>query len=100
VSVWQAFAYPIELTALALPAGIVFPIALNKMFANPSIGFTSGVRITGYIITACLVVANVIMSPHPERQMSPKPRPPSVAGIFDKQFSLLVAGAFLGAFGL
>ncbi|ORY54997.1 major facilitator superfamily domain-containing protein [Leucosporidium creatinivorum] len=80
--------------------GIVFPIALNKMFSNPSIGFTNGVRITGYIIAACLLVANLIMSPHPERQASPKPRPPSVKGIFDRQYSLLVAGAFLAAFGL
>lgn len=70
------------------------------MFANPAIGFTNGVRITGYIIAACLVVANVIMSPHPKRQASPKPRPPSVKGIFDRQFSLLVGGAFLAAFGL
>lgn len=57
-------------------------------------------RASGYLIAGCLAIANLIMSPHPERHISVKPKPPSLKAIFDGPFSCLVIGACLAAFGL
>ena len=45
----------------ASAGGIVFPIMLNRMFQNPYMGFTAGVRISGAFIAVMLLGANVIM---------------------------------------
>ncbi|KAI0759284.1 MFS general substrate transporter [Trametes elegans] len=41
--------------------GIVFPILLNRLFADPSMGFASAVRVSGGVVAALLVIANALM---------------------------------------
>ncbi|GAA5887414.1 hypothetical protein JCM5296_007132 [Sporobolomyces johnsonii] len=80
--------------------GVAFPIMLNKLFTNPSVGFVDGVRASGYLIAGCLVIANLIMSPHPGRQVAQKPPPPPLKQIFTPTYCCMAAGAFLLNFGL
>ncbi|BGP37108.1 hypothetical protein JCM10449v2_001012 [Rhodotorula kratochvilovae] len=76
--------------------GVCFPIMLNKLFANPDVGFANGVRACGYVVVACLVTANCIMAPHPARKHMQKPPPPPLK----QMFICLVLGAFLLSFGV
>ncbi|POY70774.1 hypothetical protein BMF94_6185 [Rhodotorula taiwanensis] len=80
--------------------GICFPIMLNKLIANPKVGFTNGVRAVGAVVAGCLLVANLIMSPHPARKIVKKPPPPPLKQIFTTPYTLLVAGAFIMNWGL
>lgn len=54
----------------------------------------------GALVGACLLVANIIMSPHPARKIVKKPPPPPLKQIFTLPYSFLVAGAFIFNWGL
>lgn len=54
----------------------------------------------GAVVAACLLIANLIMSPHPARKVVKKPPPPPLKQIFTTPYSLLVAGAFVLNWGL
>ncbi|KAH9920355.1 major facilitator superfamily domain-containing protein [Fomitopsis serialis] len=41
--------------------GIVFPIMLNRLLQDPSVGFANAVRASGAVVGGCLVVANCLM---------------------------------------
>ncbi|GAA5826550.1 hypothetical protein JCM3770_007373 [Rhodotorula araucariae] len=80
--------------------GICFPIVLNKFFVDPNIGFANGVRSCGYVVVACLAIANCIMAPNPGRKLVQKPPPPPIRQMLTGPFVCLVLGAFLLSFGL
>ncbi|GAA6062305.1 hypothetical protein JCM10212_004393, partial [Sporobolomyces blumeae] len=105
--------------------GIAFPIMLNKLFVNPSVGFptafepvsfalqtpflnawpsidpfTFPVRSAGYVVAACLAVANVIMAPHPARLVAKKPPLPPLKKILTPVYLCMTIGAFLLNWGL
>ncbi|GAA5931316.1 hypothetical protein JCM10213_000274 [Rhodosporidiobolus nylandii] len=80
--------------------GIAFPIMLNKLFTNPDVGFANGVRDSGYVIVACLVVANAIMSPNPARKNIAKPKPAPFKQLFSAPYSCLAFGSMILNFGL
>ncbi|BGP53278.1 hypothetical protein JCM8202_002603 [Rhodotorula sphaerocarpa] len=80
--------------------GICLPILLNKLIANPDVGFDDAVRAVAALVGACLLVANIIMSPHPARKIVKKPPPPPLKQIFTLPYSFLVAGAFILNWGL
>lgn len=48
---------------------IIHPIALNRLFSNPAIGFHNGVRISASLNTVLLIIANFIM----RTRLPPKP---------------------------
>ena len=95
----RAFAIGIVTSGSSL-GGIAFPIMLNKLFVNPSFGYTDGVRASGYVIAACLVIANLIMAPHPARLIAHKPPLPSLRKIMTPTFCCMTFGALLLNFGL
>ncbi|GAA5846005.1 hypothetical protein JCM5353_006343 [Sporobolomyces roseus] len=95
----RAFAIGIVTSGSSL-GGIAFPIMLNKLFVNPSVGYTDGVRASGYVIAACLVIANLIMAPHPARLIAHKPPLPSLRKIMTPTFFCMTFGALLLNFGL
>ncbi|GAA6005270.1 hypothetical protein JCM10207_002921 [Rhodosporidiobolus poonsookiae] len=80
--------------------GIAFPIMLNKLFQNPDYGFEKGVRASGYVVLACLVAANVLMSPNPARKNIAKPPPAPFKQLFSAPYTLLAVGAMVLNFGL
>ncbi|GAA5857705.1 hypothetical protein JCM8547_004337 [Rhodosporidiobolus lusitaniae] len=80
--------------------GIAFPIMLNKLFNNPDYGFAKGVRAAGYVVLACLVVANICMSPNPARKGLKKPKPAPLKQLFSLPYSCLAFGAMILNFGL
>jgi MFS family permease len=41
--------------------GIVFPIMLNRLFHNPSVGFAWGVRAAAFLMLGLLSIATVLM---------------------------------------
>lgn len=59
--------------------GIVFPIMLNHLFANPKIGFANGVRLSGGVIAVLLGIANGIM----RTRLPPKRR--GLAAVFNAE---------------
>ncbi|GAA5830638.1 hypothetical protein JCM11251_002545 [Rhodosporidiobolus azoricus] len=80
--------------------GIAFPIMLNKLIANPSIGFASAVRYSGAAIAACLFLANLLVSTNPARKDIKKPPFPPLKQVFSAPYTLLVLGAMTLNFGL
>ncbi|TNY24175.1 putative monocarboxylate transporter [Rhodotorula diobovata] len=80
--------------------GVGFPIMLNRLFANPDVGFKNGVRACGYVVLACLIVANLIMRPNPSRKHIKKPPPPPLKEMFSAPFICLVLGSWLLSFGV
>ncbi|KPV76771.1 uncharacterized protein RHOBADRAFT_12489, partial [Rhodotorula graminis WP1] len=80
--------------------GVCFPIMLNRLFADPDVGFKNGVRACGYVVLACLLIANSIMRPNPARKHIQKPPPPPLKDMFDGPFTCLALGAFLISFGI
>jgi MFS family permease len=50
--------------------GVIFPIMLNNLIKQ--IGFPSAVRATAYLISGCLVIANILIAPRlPPRRRRP-----------------------------
>ncbi|GAA5830649.1 hypothetical protein JCM11251_002549 [Rhodosporidiobolus azoricus] len=80
--------------------GIAFPIMLNKLFANPSVGFANGVRYSGGVVAACLLAAIFLVSPNPARKVVRKPPPAPFRELFSVPYTLLVFAAMLSNFGL
>ncbi|KAH9829350.1 uncharacterized protein C8Q71DRAFT_408254 [Rhodofomes roseus] len=42
-------------------SGVVFPIMLNRLFQDPTVGFANAVRASGAVVGGCLVAANCLM---------------------------------------
>ncbi|KAM5539789.1 hypothetical protein V8D89_006602 [Ganoderma adspersum] len=66
--------------------GVVFPIMLNRLFSNPSMGFANGVRVSGAVVAALLAVANAIM----RTRLPPKRR--SFFSVFNRDYMRRVLG--------
>ncbi|GAA5874957.1 hypothetical protein JCM8547_002136 [Rhodosporidiobolus lusitaniae] len=79
--------------------GICFPIMLNKLIANPNFGFKGAVHAAGYVVVACLVIANLIMGPNPDFNVV-KPKNAPLKSLFTLPYTLLVLGAMVMNFGL
>ncbi|KAI5480140.1 hypothetical protein MNV49_001800, partial [Pseudohyphozyma bogoriensis] len=81
--------------------GLCTPIMMNRLFT--SIGFEAGVRASGYLISGCLVVANVIMRPRmpSKRKNEAERKKPNPFTFFrEPKFVLATAAAFCIAWGL
>ncbi|KAH8705640.1 putative MFS monocarboxylate transporter [Talaromyces proteolyticus] len=53
-------------------AGVIFPIALNRLLNHSSLGFGWSVRVVGFIMLAmCLVASVTVSSPAPRRKAGP-----------------------------
>lgn len=71
--------------------GVVFPIALGKMFENPNIGFAWAVRICGFIILAVLVPSSFLI----RARLPPRKSSLFLPSAFkDKRFLSLTAALF------
>lgn len=66
--------------------GVVFPIMLNRLFLNPSMGFANGVRVSGAVVAALLGVANAIM----RTRLPPKRR--SFSSVFNRDYMRRILG--------
>jgi hypothetical protein len=87
---------------------------LNKLFVNENVGYTNGVRAcepsflrlsfssylrfmdhaAGYLVTGCLVVANLIMTQNPSGRVQ-KPKPPPLKQLFHIPYTAFVIGAMV-----
>lgn len=56
--------------------GIVYPIILNNFFNN-SVGFAWGIRASGFMTLAVLIVASCLMSANPAPKKAETPKPPT-----------------------
>jgi MCP family monocarboxylic acid transporter-like MFS transporter 10 len=78
--------------------GVIWPIMLNKLFNNPSVGFAWGVRYSSFILVGLLVVANFLMKTRlPNRRQREAagiimPKPSLKALLSDAPYLLTVAG--------
>jgi MCP family monocarboxylic acid transporter-like MFS transporter 10 len=45
----------------ASAGGVIFPIMLNRLFQNPSVGFNNGVRVSAGVIGTLLLIANLLV---------------------------------------
>ncbi|GAA5830646.1 hypothetical protein JCM11251_002548 [Rhodosporidiobolus azoricus] len=80
--------------------GIAFPIMLNKLINNRSVGFTNGVRASGGVVAGCLVLGNVLVSSNPARKNIVKPPLPPLRQLFSAPYTLLAIGSAVINFGL
>ncbi|GAA5873983.1 hypothetical protein JCM3774_004058 [Rhodotorula dairenensis] len=80
--------------------GICFPIMLNKLIANPDVGFANAVRAVGAVVAVCLLVANLLMSPHPARKTVQAPPRLPLRQIFTLPYTCFVIGAFVVNWGM
>ncbi|KII88757.1 hypothetical protein PLICRDRAFT_176302 [Plicaturopsis crispa FD-325 SS-3] len=78
--------------------GIVFPIMLNNMIANPNIGFEWAVRATGFLVLALLIGANLLL----KTRLPPHKVGPIIDfSVFkDVNYSIFVVGSWFILFGL
>ncbi|KAG0663119.1 hypothetical protein C6P46_002962, partial [Rhodotorula mucilaginosa] len=80
--------------------GICFPIMLNKLIANQDVGFATAVRAVGAVVAFSLLIANLIMSPHPARKVMQKPPRPPLKQVFTLTYTSYVIGAFILNWGM
>ena len=74
-------------------AGVIFPIALNRLLNHSKVGFGWSVRIMGFLMMALSVVACLTISSHaPKRHGTP---PLLLAAWKNPAFSVQVIGVFL-----
>lgn len=57
-------------------------------------------RASGGLTAGCLLLANLLMFPHPDRKLAKKPPPPPLKSLFTAPFNALVIGALLLDAGL
>lgn len=77
--------------------GVVFPIAMGKMFANDRLGFGWSVRICGFITLTCLVLSCAgIRARLPPR----KDHFFIFSALKEPQFLIVTSAAFLGVMGM
>ncbi|KAF8229643.1 MFS general substrate transporter [Tricholoma matsutake] len=82
--------------------GIVYPIILNNFFNN-SVGFAWGIRASGFMTLAVLIVASCLMSANPAPKKAETPKPPTKLRdiLTDIPFIVApIAGGFLIILGL
>ncbi|KAJ4469280.1 MFS general substrate transporter [Lentinula aciculospora] len=60
--------------------GIIFPIMLNNLIANPNVGFAWGVRASAFVCLGLLIVANILMTANPPKTR--KADPPKLSVLF------------------
>ncbi|TBU39592.1 MFS general substrate transporter [Dichomitus squalens] len=84
--------------------GVVFPIVLNQLFANPKMGFANGVRASGALVAVLLTVANAVMrtsSPSKRHGFLPVSHWKHAKRILvDHAYTTSVVGAFCTNLGL
>ncbi|KAJ4469214.1 MFS general substrate transporter [Lentinula aciculospora] len=79
--------------------GIIFPIMLNNLFANPNVGFAWGVRASAFVCLGLLIVANILMTANPPKTR--KADPPKLGVLFtDGAYIFGVLGAAVADWGL
>jgi MFS family permease len=76
----RALAMGIVVTGASM-GGVVFPIMLNQLFNERSVGFQWGVRASGFVVAAMLGVAILTMRENPAAVDRNKPKP-DLRGIF------------------
>ena len=76
----RALAMGIVVTGAAI-GGVVFPIMLNQLFDERSVGFRWGVRASAFVVAAMLGVAILTMRENPAAMDRNKPKP-DLRGIF------------------
>jgi MFS family permease len=84
----RALAMGIVVTGASM-GGVVFPIMLNQLFNERSVGFQWGVRASGFVVAAMLGVAILTMRENPAAVDRNKPKP-DLRGIFT-DWSFLMA---------
>ncbi|TBU21908.1 MFS general substrate transporter [Dichomitus squalens] len=84
--------------------GVLFPIMLNQLFANPKMGFANGVRASGALVAVLLTAANAIMrtrSPSKRHGFLPVSHWKHAKRILvDHAYTTSVVGAFCTNLGL
>ena len=77
--------------------GVIFPIALGRMFVNPTLGFGWTVRIIGFIILALVLVAMALIRP----RLPPRHGQIIILSAFkDFSYTSLVIALFLLLWGM
>jgi len=77
--------------------GVVFPIALGKMLANPNIGFAWGVRIVGFIMLGVLVPCCITI----RARLPPRKKNFLLLSAFKElQYNAIIGAAFLMIIGM
>jgi MFS family permease len=77
--------------------GVIFPIALSRMFDNNSLGFAWTVRIIGFIMLALLSISLVTVRP----RLPPRKGTILMPSAFKQAaYSLFIAGLFLASWGV
>ncbi|KAI0824487.1 MFS general substrate transporter [Trametes gibbosa] len=86
----------------AAAGGIVHPILLNHLFADPRMGFASGVRVSGGLVAGMLVLANCVMRTRlpPKRRGAVFTRGGMANIARDGAYVWSIAGAFCTNLGL
>ncbi|KAI0672576.1 MFS general substrate transporter [Trametes maxima] len=86
----------------ASAGGIVFPILLNHLFAHPRVGFATGVRVSGAIVAALLLLANCLMRTRlpPKHRRAIFTREGLTRIAHDGAYLWSIAGAFCTNLGL
>ena len=77
--------------------GVVFPIALGKMFANEALGFGWSVRIIGFTIMTCLAITCACI----KSRLPPRKQNFLLFSAFkEPQFLVVITSAFMGIIGM
>ncbi|KIK57027.1 hypothetical protein GYMLUDRAFT_46646 [Collybiopsis luxurians FD-317 M1] len=98
---WQvhrAFAMGVVTIGSSL-GSIFFPIMLNQLFKNPSVGFEWGVRASAFLVLGLLVIGNLLMSDN-QPDLSNRPKPDMKYMMTDVPYWLSILACILINMGL
>jgi len=86
----------------ASAGGILFPIMLNRLFQDPRVGFTGGVRASGGLIAGLMLLANFLMRTNPPPNSSKEALSWTEYKriIYNGAYLWSIAGAFFTATGV
>jgi MFS family permease len=79
-------------------AGIVFPIAMRRLFT--SIGFAWTIRVVGFIWLGCLIIGNILIHPRIKPTKSVTGKVMDLSALKDLRFTLLGMGIFFSDWAL
>ena len=79
-------------------AGIVFPIAMRRLFTSVGFGWT--IRIVGFVLLGSLVVANLLIRPRLKPRKSLTGKVVDLSALKDTRFLLLGMAIFFSDLGL
>ncbi|KAH7867880.1 major facilitator superfamily domain-containing protein [Lentinula edodes] len=80
--------------------GIIFPIMLNNLIANPNVGFAWAVRASAFVCLGLLVIANILMTTNPPPKNRKKTLTKFNVLFTDVPYILGVIGAAVSDWGL